>query len=466
MIPFEDHYFTIIIGHMMHEATSIIVGSPNRINGNNRNNNASHSSSPQKQTQSSQQKLLSMFSPSVVSTNNNNIRLGRMQILAIATVSLVLLFSVPSEDRFLRSRSSSFMSQDIDKAAVVATKKSAAVLKESSSFVLRKSKENKIPSSPSSSLKIAWLMSFPNSGTSYTIKLIRHLTLTLTATNYGSENRGLETNESVPVFGNKQPSGPYWSDPSIHPEYDLPTEYVLTKTHCGSRCINCGPYRYVETTFSFRDACLTGHRVVKRENREIKEMVRYPSTLVAKAIHLIRNPFDNVVSRFHLESHPGKSAYNKFPRTRDGFRAFCQRMNAGAVFQEKQAPFLDNDVLQILENVPCRADFIRYVQWHNLAFATSRDLLHDDEEGQEAMPITTYVLHYDWYATRFNETVSDLLEFLHLTKAPDGSPEPFALGKVYSKEYFTSSERDAVKNAFRAMASQTTWKHIEMYFRE
>lgn len=36
-------------------------------------------------------------------------------------------------------------------------------------------------------LKIAWLMSFPNSGTSYTLRLTRFLSETRTATNYGSE---------------------------------------------------------------------------------------------------------------------------------------------------------------------------------------------------------------------------------------------------------------------------------------
>ena len=36
--------------------------------------------------------------------------------------------------------------------------------------------------------RIAWLMSFPNSGTSYTSYLIRTVTLTNTASNYGHES--------------------------------------------------------------------------------------------------------------------------------------------------------------------------------------------------------------------------------------------------------------------------------------
>jgi hypothetical protein len=89
------------------------------------------------------------------------------------------------------------------------------------------------------SLKIAWLMSFPNSGTSYTQKMIRHVSLTRTASNYGNEFKE-SVGLSRAVFKD-QPKGPYWQDINIHPEYTLPQKYALTKTHCGGRCEMCGP---------------------------------------------------------------------------------------------------------------------------------------------------------------------------------------------------------------------------------
>jgi hypothetical protein len=89
------------------------------------------------------------------------------------------------------------------------------------------------------SLQIAWLMSFPNSGTSYTSKLIRHVSLTRTASNYGNEERAA-IGLSRAVFDD-QPTGPFWQDTHIHPEYTLPQNYALTKTHCGGRCEMCGP---------------------------------------------------------------------------------------------------------------------------------------------------------------------------------------------------------------------------------
>eukprot|EP00957_Ditylum_brightwellii_P051315 3890622-Ditylum_brightwellii.AAC.1 len=53
----------------------------------------------------------------------------------------------------------------------------------------------------------AWLMSFPNSGTSYTIHLIRGITNTTTATNYGLEG-DIKDEESVPAISNSE-NGPF-----------------------------------------------------------------------------------------------------------------------------------------------------------------------------------------------------------------------------------------------------------------
>lgn len=91
------------------------------------------------------------------------------------------------------------------------------------------------------------------------------------------------------------------------------------------------------------------------------------------------------------------------------------------------------------------------IEWHNLAFVTTRDL-----ELQE------YVLHYDWYTTRFNETAKELLEFLKLPIHETGELTPFVAGKVYP--YFTVEEKRAVQKAFEMMSSPVTWKHVQHYF--
>lgn len=76
--------------------------------------------------------------------------------------------------------------------------------------------------------KIAWLMSFPNSGTSFTSKMIRHASEMSTASNYGEENRDLHGN-SVPVYPNVT-HGPFWIDPHSMDSTERPSNYVLTKT--------------------------------------------------------------------------------------------------------------------------------------------------------------------------------------------------------------------------------------------
>lgn len=357
-----------------------------------------------------------------------SLRLGHAQIVLLIILSALLLLTISSEERELRKQ----LSQDVANAVTSAA----------DNFMLK----FQAPP-PNKTLQIAWLMSFPNSGTSYTTKLIRHVSQTHTASNYGNENRGA-TGESVPLFAD-QPTGPFWCDPLVHPEYTNPEKYALTKTHCGTRCIQCGPIKYVETTFSFRRQCLSGKRATTVNGTEVMDFVQYPSRRVAKAVHLIRDPFSNVVSRFHLELHEGKSAVN-YTKDVHGFRQFCSELNAEFEQEERYVLFLEDPLLDLLVDVPCRGDFIRWIEWHNLAFSTTLD-----------MEIETFVLHYDWYANRFDQTVKELLEFLELGAVAD--PHPFIMGKVYD-DYFTPEERGAVELAVHAMASKTSWTHVSRYF--
>ena len=58
--------------------------------------------------------------------------------------------------------------------------------------------------------KVAWLMSFPNSGTSYTGQLVRKATQTASATNYETANLD-ESGNSVPLF-DWSPAGPFLTE--------------------------------------------------------------------------------------------------------------------------------------------------------------------------------------------------------------------------------------------------------------
>jgi hypothetical protein len=315
------------------------------------------------------------------------------------------------------------------------------------------SRSNNNNNTSKNGLQIAWLMSFPNSGTSYTSRLVRDMTQTFTASNYADETPEGLLGERIPVYTNDT-YGPFWTIPVDNKHYyQYPKQYVLTKTHCGLRCSICSPVQSVETTYSFRRRCLETKWIeIDSQSGHAKDVFsKYPITHVEKAVHIVRNPFDNVVSRFHLEqTHPNHTAKD-YSRDRDGFLQYCLSIAYKYEQQEvKYMHFRENKVLQDLWLVPCHADFMRYIEWHNLAFITTNDL-----------KLPTYVLHYDWYSTQYERVTKELLQFLQLT--PTAVPPPFVPGKVYD-HYYTTQEKLIVKRAFEFMASSETWQHIQQYF--
>lgn len=183
---------------------------------------------------------------------------------------------------------------------------------------------------------------------------------------------------------------------------------------------------------------------------EISQKLHYGPEKVAKAVHLVRDPFDNVVSRFNLERHSGHSA-TEYNSTRKGFRDFCFKLNDKYDNDHAHSHLYSKEHLATIKHVPCYSDFFRYIQWHNLAFVTSNDL-----------NLITYVLHYDWFATRFNETLTELLDFLQLEYKAE--PHPFIRGKVY-RDYFTAEEQAAVKQVLEDMALRVTWQNVAQYFK-
>jgi hypothetical protein len=218
-----------------------------------------------------------------------------------------------------------------------------------------------------------------------------------------------------------------------------PFDFLYLQTHCGSRCSGCQPKRFVETLDNFKEECASEGR---------KNSETYPFDQVQKAIHLIRNPFDNIVSRFHLKIKTGRAISKD--SSREAFRNFCFEDNQNANDSATLQMLLSKEQFDIIEKVPCRAEFFRYVHWHNHAFETCNGL-----------GIETLLIHYGWYESNFSATTSALLDFLGLKKKSE--PAPFIRGKVYS-EHFTEEEKTAVKTVLHSLASSETWAEIERYF--
>ena len=292
---------------------------------------------------------------------------------------------------------------------------------------------------------IAWLMSFPNSGTSYTIRLVRDVSQTRTASNYADETPVGAQGVKEAVYAD-QPTGPFWILDEDRSQHGETPPLVLTKTHCGIRCNPCSPEEMAETTYSFRRRCLVTKWTTAQGNHQYST---YPDDRVRKAVHLIRDPLDNVVSRFHLIN---AQTGNKYAANNLGFLKYCMSIDFQYIDSEtKYMHFGQNKVLSALWKVPCHADFLRYVEWHNLAFAVQTDLQLD-----------TMVLHYEDFGNgRFNATLQALLDFLELPLR--ASPQtPFDSGKAY-RDYFSPEETNIIRTAMKFAASRQTWEQIRRY---
>jgi hypothetical protein len=183
--------------------------------------------------------------------------------------------------------------------------------------------------------KVVWLLSFPNSGTSYTIQATRELSNCSTASNYALEGKSRDEPSVPAVAGRAGENGPFLD---VIPKFHgcLP-RYILTKTHCSGYCDNCSPDAYLETPRSFQIGCRSGFRGVQKNN-EIKLVpVTYNVSLVKKAIHIFRNPLDNVVARFHLLTRSKRNFYFRkvnntrikftYQNNKRGFDLWCRNMD-------------------------------------------------------------------------------------------------------------------------------------------
>ncbi|CAB9513588.1 expressed unknown protein [Seminavis robusta] len=324
--------------------------------------------------------------------------------------------------------------------------------------------------------KIVWLMSYPNSGTSYTMTMVSRASNRAIASNYGREVTEPPT-FNTPLYPGEDWS---WNGPFYKPDprKPLPDDYVLVKTHCGGRCTLCGPDRYVMTEKDFFDECRRGSGLFPKEvQKRVKEMqppsssnalsstvhegfqiVHYNASLVKKAIHLYRNPFDNIVSRFHLErihwaAKKMEREIKRYTNDAEGFQRWCKDSNAEyGPKPNKPNKFLPKDVVRLMQGVPCHGEIYRYTQWHNLANAV---INHNNK--------TNLIIHYENYDKKWNETAGKILDFLHLEM--QGTNKDFSARHDYDP-YFTPTQRSAAKALMQRVATKAVWRQLERYFQD
>jgi hypothetical protein len=353
--------------------------------------------------------------------------------------------------------------------------------------------------------KIVWLMSFPNryvhlslqddgctfvsycslahsiyrfSGTSFTIHMTREATNCTTATNYGLEGEIKDAPSEPAIQDITGQKGP-WLE-LIPGRTTRVASTILTKTHCKGFCSGsyCGPEKTFHTVRSFMMGCLTGNQGIRGDNGHLKLIDQtYSKNLVYKSIHIFRHPLDNVVARFHLEFNEKRDAgdttyMNLFPKNSTGFHRWCEKddHNRGLV----RSRFMDRTLRELMLNIPCfvslllllfcgfthrsfllrwskrqQNEFYRYVQWHNLAFATT-----------QAMNVTTMILHYHEYSQDFPKARHKVLNFLELPRVGEGIE--FHDGKVY-RNYYTNEQKHNIRAFLEEFATAETWQELKDY---
>ncbi|KAG7354070.1 sulfotransferase family protein [Nitzschia inconspicua] len=301
---------------------------------------------------------------------------------------------------------------------------------------------------------IAWLMSFPNSGTSFTMTMVARASNRSFATNYGDEVTAKDEPDSLSIYP-RRPEGPYWSGYSgkINTPRDLPDKYVITKTHCGSRCINCGPDQYIETPFMFLRRCSQGHARLTPGGVRRKYDVEYPPERVQKAIHLIRNPLHNIIARYHLEhrhaNYKNKTNWlDEHQNDADGLQAWCKDFDKTYAEADKEY-FQDN-----IPTAICHGEFFKWTQWHNLVHEGLALINH---------PVPLLTVYYEDYASNFNKTAMRILEFLELDLV--GELREFTARSDYDG-YFTDEQVKDIRDLIKDVASDKTWKEVKHYFGE
>jgi len=297
---------------------------------------------------------------------------------------------------------------------------------------------------PATELKVVMFMSFPNSGTSFTTQLIRSATGFQTASNYATESHGTP----VPVF-QELPGGPFWTAGAEDLKL-LPRGYLMTKTHCGGYCMSCPPSQYAFTKIdAFLESCVTTIGASREEPRS-----QYNFALVHKVVHIFRDPFDNVVARFHLDYNQAAKRHETlgYPSNSSGFRKYCADLNAKYEAEEIASPSWSESVKKVSKDVPCRADFFRYVQWHNYAV-----MMVDTHH------LPSLILHYENYISKLDSVLDTLLTFLELKRDASRVPAPFTPGHTY-RGYYTDKEVASLKEMFKLMASPVVWSQVAHYF--
>ena len=176
---------------------------------------------------------------------------------------------------------------------------------------------------------------------------------------------------------------------------------------------------------------------------------------------MVRDPMANVVSRFRSlrlfrEAMVGKVNYQDGSA---GFHTFCADMDKENVKEEEVTRYFPVEIMELLADVPCRDEFFKYMQWHNLA-------------GQETefRSYPSMVLYYeDFEGDGLEASVRSLGSFIGLLDEKDKldlsdqSKLPNFLGANMYRDYYSDKQIVAIWKFLEAASFPNTWNILAKY---
>jgi hypothetical protein len=342
--------------------------------------------------------------------------------------------------------------------------------------------------------KITYLLTYPMSGTTYTMEIIQKSTQMALATNvdtfrpyhekeddtknnngtnlrpicvdypsFMEEQMTLNENDNNNHEDNNIYGYPFWTESYEHG--NIPSNNVLTLSHCSGFCISpCNPSQYIQTESSFEESC---REVIFFNSTKSQYQSHYINRSNINAmIHLIRDPLSNVVSRFHQyfnfhqdewlnyekKIHAGKSRTSK-----ENFRDWCVSMDNNVTISEiEQSSFLfSNEMKRKMKGIPCHSEFIKYISWHN----------HVVEMGWESNYRSMEVYFEDYaHVDKKDDVTKKMGEFLGYDDVKTTDLPSFLGGKEYREGYYTEEEVKALTEFIEYMSFSKTWELLKRYF--
>ena len=279
-----------------------------------------------------------------------------------------------------------------------------------------------------------------------------------TATNYGHNIIDLEgkvhlaIHDSVRVYGD---SGPALYTGKF---LETPDKRILTWASVDGACRDCHPRRYMYNYARFRELCWEGS--IMYDGKQVA--VHYNPEIVKSAVHLYRDPFDNIVLRFWAEREEKAMGNHltwlkRYPPTHVGFQSWCN--DRDDEWYDVEKAWYGEETMELAEGVMCRQEFYKYIMFHNNVVRT-----------RDAFNLPTFVLKYEDLHLHYENALGGLVSFLELPMLKESTKKDFQMG--FSRRYFPQKTKDAAFAFMKHLAMTKVdlildeYKEIEHIFQE